>query len=120
MKLTKRWISLSLAIVMVLSFSGCAADNQPESAETAAPTQAQAAAGTPSLVTEQELTETAGWLMEQVPEPAYGSVGGEWLVLGLARSGVSVPEEYFEAYGEKVASYTAELGGVLHAKKYTE
>ena len=120
MKLTKKWISLLLAMMLALSAAGCAADKQPENAETAAPAQTQASAETQNLVMEQALTETAQWLMEQVPEPAYGSVGGEWLVFGLARSGVSVPEEYLEAYGENVAAYTAELGGVLHAKKYTE
>ena len=51
------------------------------------------------------------------PQPTYGSVGGEWAVFGLARSGVAVPKEYFEVYGENVAAYTAEHGGVLHAKK---
>ena len=70
--------------------------------------------------TDEELTQTAQWLMEQIPQPTYGSVGGEWAVFGLARSGVAVPKEYFEVYGENVAAYTAEHGGVLHAKKYTE
>ena len=117
MKQAKKWISLFLAIVLALAVSGCSADRQPQETETTAPAQP---AGEGSPVTEQELTKTAGWLMDQVPEPAYGSVGGEWLVFGLARSGVSVPQEYFEAYGENVASFTAEHGGVLHAKKYTE
>ena len=34
-------------------------------------------------------------------------------MFGLARSGVAVPKEYFEVYGENVAAYTAEHGGVL-------
>ena len=45
---------------------------------------------------DEELTQTAQWLMEQIPQPTYGSVGGEWAVFGLARSGVAVPKEYFE------------------------
>ena len=109
-----------LALILALSVCGCAADKpQTETAETTASVETQTAAGQ-STVTDEELTQTAQWLMEQIPQPTYGSVGGEWAVFGLARSGVAVPKEYFEVYGENVAAYTAEHGGVLHAKKYTE
>ena len=30
-----------------------------------------------------------------VKDPQVGSIGGEWAVLGLARSGYEVPEEYY-------------------------
>ena len=120
MKQTKKWIALLLALVLALSLTGCAGDKpQAAQTETTAPVETQAAAGQ-STETEEALTQTAQWLMEQIPEPAYGSVGGEWAVFGLARSDVAVPKEYFEKYGENVAAYTAEHGGVLHAKKYTE
>lgn len=66
------------------------------------------------------LNDTAAFLLEAIPEPTYGSTGGEWAIFGLARSGAEVPEEYFETYFENIAAYTAELGGVLHEKKYTE
>ena len=118
--MNQKWIALLLALILALSVCGCAADKpQTETAETAAAVETRTAAGQ-STVTDEELTQTAQWLMEQIPQPTYGSVGGEWAVFGLARSGVAVPKEYFEVYGENVAAYTAEHGGVLHAKKYTE
>ena len=118
--MSQKWIALLLALILALSVCGCAADKpQTETAETTAAVETRTAAGQ-STVTDEELTQTAQWLMEQIPQPTYGSVGGEWAVFGLARSGVSVPKEYFEVYGENVAAYTAEHGGVLHAKKYTE
>lgn len=118
--MNQKWIALLLALILALSVCGCAADKpQTETAETTAAVETQTAAGQ-STVTDGELTQTAQWLMEQIPQPTYGSVGGEWAVFGLARSGVAVPKEYFEVYGENVAAYTAEHGGVLHAKKYTE
>ena len=110
--MSQKWIVLLLALILALSVCGCAADKpQTETAETTASVETQTAAGQ-STVTDEELTQTAQWLMEQIPQPTYGSVGGEWAVFGLARSGVAVPKEYFEVYGENVA--------VLHAKKYTE
>ena len=118
--MSQKWIALLLALILALSVCGCAADKpQTETAETTASVETRTAAGQ-STVTDEELTQTAQWLMEQIPQPTYGSVGGEWAVFGLARSGVAVPKEYFEVYGENVAAYTAEHGGVIHAKKYTE
>ena len=99
MKQTKKWIALLLAFVLALSLTGCAGDKpQTAQTETTASTESQAAAGQ-SAETDEGLTQTAQWLMEQIPDPAYGSVGGEWAVFGLARSDVAVPKEYFEKYG---------------------
>lgn len=69
---------------------------------------------------ENALAQTGNWLMEAVPEPAYGSVGGEWTVLGLARSGLEVPEAYFSGYYERFAACITEMDGVLTDRKYTE
>ena len=104
--MNQKWIALLLALILALSVCGCAADKpQTETAETTASVETQTAAGQ-STVTDEELTQTAQWLMEQIPQPTYGSVGGEWAVFGLARSGVAVPKEYFEVYGENVAAST--------------
>ena len=40
--------------------------------------------------------------------------------MGLARSGLEIPGEYYETYFQNLSAYTAQQGGVLHAKKYTE
>lgn len=106
----KKWISLLLAVAMMLSLAGCGTQQE----------QKTDAAKTVATLPEKALEETAAWLMETVPEANFGSLGGEWLVLGLARSGLEIPEGYFTVYGENVAAYTAGQAGVLHERKYTE
>lgn len=66
------------------------------------------------------LKTTADYLVETVREPCVGSIGGEWAVIGLARSGLDVPSGYFENYYQEVVSYVKECDGKLHDKKYTE
>lgn len=107
----KRFLAILFAWIMVLNLCGCSGDRIPaETAETETAAQSE----------ESDVMKTALWLREKVDAPAFGSVGGEWAVLGLSRAELEGMEEYFEAYGERVAAYTAEKGGILHAKKYTE
>ena len=49
-----------------------------------------------------------------------GSIGGDWAVLGLARSGYTVPAQYYRDYSAAVEAYVKACNGVLHEKKYTE
>lgn len=69
---------------------------------------------------ETQLEKTAGYLQAQIAEPGTGSVGGDWLIFGLARSGVKVPQKYFDAYYENVDAAVREKNGVLSDRKYTE
>ena len=55
-----------------------------------------------------------------VKAPEVSSIGGEWAVLGLARSGYSVPKDYFDNYYANVEKYVKNCSGVLHERKYTE
>lgn len=66
------------------------------------------------------LAQTGEFLYHHIPEPDFGSVGGEWTVFGLARSGLEIPKEYFEVYFENLAAYAASQNGKLHDRKYTE
>ena len=66
------------------------------------------------------VTDTAQYMYKTVKNPQVGSTGGEWAVLGLARSGYAVPEEYYQDYYATVETYVRACGGVLHEKKYTE
>lgn len=102
-------IAFVLVFTMIFALTGCGQGDDP--IETTVPdAQGQ------SL----DLEQTAAWLLEKVPKANTGSVGGEWLILGLARSDAAVSPEYFERYYENLAAYTAELGGVLHERRYTE
>ena len=69
---------------------------------------------------ETQLEKTAGYLQAQIAAPGTGSVGGDWLIFGLARSGVKVPQKYFDAYYENVEAAVREKNGVLSDRKYTE
>ena len=63
---------------------------------------------------------SAQYMLSAVKAPSPGDVGGEWAVLGLARSGYSVPGGYFEGYYGKLEAYVKEKQGVLHKRKYTD
>lgn len=54
------------------------------------------------------------------PTPQFGSLGGEWAVLGLARSGQDVPASVWDAYRADLSAYLAAHDGVLSAKRYTD
>lgn len=59
--------------------------------------------------------------MEKLGTPAVGSIGGEWMVLGLARSGRRVPgaEDYYQA-ALKYIEGAMDQNGRLHKAKSTE
>ena len=65
-------------------------------------------------------SDTGAYLCRTVPDPQVGTVGGEWAVLGLARSGYPVPTGYFDTYYKNLTQYVTACGGQLHSKKYTE
>lgn len=66
------------------------------------------------------LEETAAVLLEKVPSPTPGSVGGEWTVFGMSRWGGNVPAGWHEGYEALLNDYVTRCGGVLHERKYTE
>ena len=80
--------------------------------------------GTAFALTDAELdsavNNTAAFMLKNVPSPEVGSVGGEWAVIGLGRSGYSVPDSYYETYYKVVEKYVKDCKGELHDKKYTE
>ena len=68
----------------------------------------------------QTLQSSADFMLTEVPEPEVGSIGGEWAVFALARSGCEVPQEYWDDYYSRVEQTVKACGGVLHQRKYTE
>jgi hypothetical protein len=69
---------------------------------------------------DKAVTDAAAYMLKTVKAPVVGSVGGEWAVIGLARSGYAVPDSYYAAYYKTVEAYVKDCKGVLHEKKYTE
>ncbi len=83
------------------------------------------AGGTTALAASEQavnaaVKDTAAYVYKTVPNPQVSSVGGEWTVLGLARSGYPAPEKYYRDYRTAVERYVKEHQGILHDKKYTE
>ena len=69
---------------------------------------------------EKQLICTGDYLYQSVTEPAYGSVGGEWLIVGLERSEYLVEKSYEQAYLRALYQSVKEKRGVLDNRKYTE
>lgn len=49
--------------------------------------------------------DTKKYIQNKVPMPVVASDRGEWAVLGLARAGVALSDEYIQAYYGKVVAY---------------
>lgn len=69
---------------------------------------------------DMSVENTATYIQEIVEQPTVSSVGGEWAVIGLAQSGVEVPEVYLDGYYSAVETYEENCQGILHDRKYTE
>ena len=70
--------------------------------------------------TASPLERTAGYVLQAVPAPAPGSTGGEWAVLGLARSGLTVSRDWYGIYLDSLSGTLEETRGVLSQRKHTE
>ena len=106
MRKIKKYITFLLAVTMLLVLSGCA--------------QKQAEGQSQAELYSENIDKTSKWLMEMIPEATMGSTGGEWLILGLSRSNIEVPDGYYEKYYENLCDYVQQNAGVLDTNKYTE
>ena len=68
----------------------------------------------------QALEDSTAYMLKVSEHAQVGSMGGEWAVIGLARSGCDMPQEYWERYYASVEAYVREHQGILHQRKYTE
>lgn len=78
------------------------------------------AAGAASVDLQTLVNGSAQYMLNAVPKPELGSIGGEWAVLSLARSGYAVPQGYFEEYYGRIIKEVQGMQGILHNRKYTE
>lgn len=108
MKQMKMFLAVICVLALCVFMSAC--DTQPIAAGKE--TQADAS--------EDVLQAAADWLMNTVGKPGYGSVGGEWITMALARSNVDIPDSWFEDYFQALCTHTAEVGGVLDARKHSD
>ena len=111
-----RIYALLAAMVMLLTACGAKAEQPQE--ESAPPAIQQEVL--PEAEPLSPLEETAALLQNATPSPTVNHVGGEWLILGLARSDLEVDPAYYEQYYKNVEDYLTQCGGVLHERKYSE
>ncbi|MFC3801161.1 DUF4430 domain-containing protein [Cohnella sp. GCM10012308] len=71
-----------------------------------------------------QLGKNLTWIANMVKEPTFGTLGGEWSVLSLARGHYDIPASYYAKYSDnvtaKINSLVAQNDGVLDKSKSTE
>ena len=66
------------------------------------------------------VSKTGQYIVNTVTDPVISSIGGEWAIIGLARSGIDVSQSYYEKYYNNVLSELSSKKGSLTNVKYTE
>ena len=97
--------AILILVLLIIIFSGCAKPKQSQERY------------------QEALSKAQNYLYEKVPEPFCNSVGGEWLVVALARSGFQAEDTYWQKYEANVTKTVQQADGVLHTPtgyKYTE
>ncbi|MBQ6808890.1 MAG: S-layer homology domain-containing protein [Firmicutes bacterium] len=69
---------------------------------------------------ETDLRFAAEQVQKMTPSPTLAMTGGDWAVLGLARSGQAISDSYFQSYYQEVSRIVKAQEGILHQRKYTE
>lgn len=64
-----------------------------------------------------QIQQTSDFIINNIKNPSYGD---EWKILGLARSGIKVPDNYFQTYYKNLEATVIQKKGNLHRSKYTE
>ena len=69
---------------------------------------------------EKVLSKTVETLQQKVQNPSISSIGGEWTVIALARSGEKCKDGYLQQYRKNVATILKKNNGKLPSGKCTE
>lgn len=64
--------------------------------------------------------KAAEYMLDLIDDPHPGSVGGDWVVFGLARGGVEVPQRFWDIYYKNALEFVTENNGNLHNTRSTE
>lgn len=66
------------------------------------------------------IQKTTAYQLKTVERPESASIGGEWTVISVFRSGEEIPDSYGEIYLSNLKKRLKEQDGVLSETKYTE
>lgn len=80
---------LSLLLVLAVSFTMLCGSTGVAAAAAAAETQAA-------------FVKTGDYLYRTTPQPTFSSIGGEWVIYGLANAGYEMSDAYLAAYQKEV------------------
>ena len=73
---------------------------------------------------QEAIKDVSRQIYKALKEPTVSSIGGEWVIFGLARgeylTDTLIPQSYYDTYYKNVEKYVKECKGVLHNRKYTE
>ena len=69
--------------------------------------------------TDKYLYDISYYEQSNITNPSYGSVGGEWMVMGLARYG-AITHETISTYKSNLKAHLKSCNGKLSSVKYTE
>ncbi len=116
MKLRKKIISLLLSLAVACSLVACAESDAQTTASI--PTTAPSEPEPNHEPTALEITTEM--LLTTYAQPTYGSVGGEWIALGLVRLDGEAHAQWLERYYQAVEEKVVSCQGVLNERKYTE
>ena len=68
----------------------------------------------------QEVADTGAYLIKTIGTPAFGSVGGDWSLIGQARAELELPDGFVDSYYKNVEATLVEKEGNLTRNKYSE
>lgn len=123
---------LSILAIMMVSCMGVTAcqssDSETELAGSiSAETQDAETSGNSQVIQDadpsnngQVIQQACDFLYKNVTAPTYGTVGGEWTMFDLARSGYEMDAAYIDSYVKTVEDALISTNGVLSERKYTE
>ena len=69
--------------------------------------------------TEKYLYNIAYYEQSNITNPSFGSAGGEWMIMGLARYG-AITDKTLSVYKSNLTSYLKACNGEISSRKYTE
>lgn len=68
----------------------------------------------------RQIEATGAYLVKTINNPSYGTVGGDWAIIGLARSEFDMPSGYVEKYVKNIETLMTEKKGELTRNKYSD
>lgn len=84
----------------------------------------QASAAEPAVVLENQLANNLASVQEairaSVKKPVTASAGGEWAVIGMARSGAKMPEEWYDSYLSQLYQLIRSNNGILPGSQLSD